>query len=172
VQPPTAAPWAWQNPGLDPVGHPVQSTPAQQASWGGNGPMSSPNNGPAPINIVVQNTNTVASSQPAPPASAPSAVPNATLARPLEPPVGPATLVRVGGRSRSTAIFLSLALGWMGAHRFYLGHSRSGILYLIFCWTYIPLVLSVLSAFKIMGMSREEFDRVYNFAPGWNPTPV
>ncbi len=83
----------------------------------------------------------------------------------------PAGVVRVGDRTRGVAILLALCFGWMGAHRFYLGKARSGVFYLLFCWTYIPLILSVLTVLRWLGTSSEEFDRLYNLETIRLPAP-
>jgi TM2 domain-containing membrane protein YozV len=41
-------------------------------------------------------------------------------------------------KSPHTAMILAFFLGSVGAHRFYLGQTALGILYLVFCWTLIP----------------------------------
>ena len=38
---------------------------------------------------------------------------------------------------------LCFFLGGIGIHKFYSGKTTSGVLYLIFCWTGIPLIISV-----------------------------
>ncbi len=47
---------------------------------------------------------------------------------------------RQGGRVVNKVIYCVLAflLGGLGIHKFYAGKIGSGILYLIFCWTFIP----------------------------------
>ena len=45
------------------------------------------------------------------------------------------------------AAMLAFTLGWLGAHKFYLGKMKSGILYLIFFWTYIPFFISIVEGF-------------------------
>src|SRR3546814_9624442 len=42
---------------------------------------------------------------------------------------------------RKIAIVLALFLGWLGAHRFYLGQIGWGIFYLIILYLFAPLVL-------------------------------
>jgi len=54
-------------------------------------------------------------------------------------------------KNPTTAVLLALFGGWIGAHKFYLGQTGMGILYLLFCWTYIPLIVSVFEAFVIAG---------------------
>lgn len=44
-------------------------------------------------------------------------------------------------KSRITAGILAILLGGIGAHKFYLGRGGMGILYLIFCWTWIPSII-------------------------------
>lgn len=56
------------------------------------------------------------------------------------------SVVTVPSKSKVTAGLLALFLGGFGAHKFYLGKSGMGILYLIFCWTYIPSVIAFIEA--------------------------
>ena len=53
-------------------------------------------------------------------------------------------------RTPSTAFVLALLLGGFGAHRFYLRQWGWGTVYLVFCWTLIPLVASWVECFSIM----------------------
>ena len=39
---------------------------------------------------------------------------------------------------------LALFLGGIGIHKFYAGKTSSGILYLLFCWTAIPAIISLI----------------------------
>ena len=43
-------------------------------------------------------------------------------------------------------VLLSLFLGGFGAHRFYLGETTAGLLYLLFCWTTIPSFIGWIEA--------------------------
>ena len=44
-------------------------------------------------------------------------------------------------KSKTAAGLLGIFLGGLGIHKFYLGKIGMGILYLIFCWTYIPFLV-------------------------------
>ena len=47
-------------------------------------------------------------------------------------------------KSKGVYIALCLFLGGLGAHKFYAGKWLMGLLYLVFCWTYVPAILSVI----------------------------
>ena len=44
-------------------------------------------------------------------------------------------------KSKTAAGVLGIFLGGLGVHKFYLGKVGMGVLYLLFCWTYIPAVV-------------------------------
>ena len=46
-------------------------------------------------------------------------------------------------KKRSTAAICALLLGGLGIHKFYLGSTGLGIIYLVFCWTFIPAILGL-----------------------------
>jgi TM2 domain-containing membrane protein YozV len=52
-------------------------------------------------------------------------------------------------RNPSTALVLALLLGGAGAHRFYLRQWGWGIAYIVFAWTFIPLVVALFECFVI-----------------------
>ena len=52
-------------------------------------------------------------------------------------------------RSPSTALVLALLLGGLGAHRFYLRQWGWGIAYVLFSWTFIPLLVALVECFLI-----------------------
>lgn len=64
-------------------------------------------------------------------------------------------------KSKTTAIVLALLLGGLGAHKFYLGQTLQGVLYLVFCWTFIPLVLSIVDLIMYLTMSDQAFQEKY-----------
>ena len=41
-------------------------------------------------------------------------------------------------KNKVTAGVLGILLGGLGVHKFYMGKVGLGIVYLLFCWTYIP----------------------------------
>ncbi len=61
--------------------------------------------------------------------------------------------------NRITAALLAFILGGFGAHKFYLGDNRKGILYLLLFWTFIPMILGIIAAIKFFGMSDSEWNR-------------
>ncbi|MCQ2789436.1 MAG: TM2 domain-containing protein [bacterium] len=53
-------------------------------------------------------------------------------------------------KNRTTAILLSLFLGGLGIHKFYLNQTVKGILYLIFGITGIPSILAFIDFIKFI----------------------
>lgn len=66
-------------------------------------------------------------------------------------------------KSKNITTILALLLGGIGIHRFYLGQNKLGIFYLIFCWTFVPLVISFFDFLAFAFMSEEKFNLKYNF---------
>jgi TM2 domain-containing membrane protein YozV len=56
-------------------------------------------------------------------------------------------------------VLLALFLGTFGAHHFYLHKNSLGILYIVFCWTGIPTIVSFVECFFMPGRVRQ-----YNLA--------
>ena len=73
-------------------------------------------------------------------------------------------------KDKTAAGLLALFLGGLGAHRFYLGQTRLGVIYLIFCWTYIPMLIGFVDAVIFFIRSDADFDAKYNEGtPQYNP---
>ena len=53
-------------------------------------------------------------------------------------------------------------MGGIGVHRFYLGQTGLGFLYLIFCWTFIPAIIAFVDFIIFLTMSEEQFNLKYN----------
>jgi TM2 domain-containing membrane protein YozV len=80
--------------------------------------------------------------------------------RQLPPPDFSAS--KPNSKNKTTAAVFSLLLGWFGAHKFYLGEIGQGIGYLIFSFTLIPLIMSIVEFFIFLSMSPEVFNEKYN----------
>lgn len=53
-------------------------------------------------------------------------------------------------KNRTTALLLTLLLGGIGAHRYYMGQIGLGIVYTLFVWTFIPGIVALVELFFIM----------------------
>lgn len=71
--------------------------------------------------------------------------------------------VQSKGKSKLVAALLAFFVGWLGIHKFYLGKAGQGILYILFCWTYIPAIVAFIETIMFLIMSDAEFDRKYNY---------
>ena len=69
------------------------------------------------------------------------------------------TIVQVNRKSKGVAIILALFLGGLGIHKFYLDQILWGIIYLLFCWTFIPLIISIFEVIILLFMNESEFNR-------------
>jgi TM2 domain-containing membrane protein YozV len=65
-------------------------------------------------------------------------------------------------KDRKIAMLLCFFLGSIGIHKFYLGKNSHGILYLVFCWTYIPAIMAFFEFFGFCFMSDREFNSKFN----------
>ena len=65
------------------------------------------------------------------------------------------------GRSRIVAALFALLLGGFGAHKFYLGQPGMGVVYLLFCWTFIPVVVALVEGIVLLTQSDEQFAAKY-----------
>jgi len=48
------------------------------------------------------------------------------------------------GKSKLAASLLAIFLGGIGVHKFYLGDTKMGVVYLLFFWTAIPAIVGVI----------------------------
>ncbi|MBO4374783.1 MAG: NINE protein [Lachnospiraceae bacterium] len=60
-------------------------------------------------------------------------------------------------KSKVTAGLLGIFLGGLGIHKFYLGKIGMGILYIVFCWTYIPALVGLVEGIIYLASSDESF---------------
>lgn len=60
-------------------------------------------------------------------------------------------------KSKIAAGILAILLGGFGIHKFYLGKTGMGILYLVFCWTYIPAMVGFVEGIIYLCSNDENF---------------
>jgi TM2 domain-containing membrane protein YozV len=65
-------------------------------------------------------------------------------------------------KDKTIATVLAFFLGGLGVHKFYLGETTGGILYLIFCWTLIPGILAFFDFIGLLITSDQAFNIKYN----------
>lgn len=68
------------------------------------------------------------------------------------------------GKNKVAAGVLGILLGGFGIHKFYLGKIGMGILYILFCWTFIPAIIGLIEGIMYLVMSDEDFAAKYNSA--------
>jgi TM2 domain-containing membrane protein YozV len=65
-------------------------------------------------------------------------------------------------KNKITAALLAFFLGSFGAHKFYLGQTSKGILFILFIWTTVPSILAFIDFIVFLSMSDEKFNAEYN----------
>ncbi len=65
------------------------------------------------------------------------------------------------GKSKLAAALFAIFLGGIGIHKFYLGRVGWGILYILFCWTGIPVIAGLIEGVLLLVMSPADFNRRY-----------
>ncbi len=64
-------------------------------------------------------------------------------------------------KSKVAAALLAFFLGGFGVHKFYLGQVWLGLIYLLFCWTFIPALVAVIEGVFYLTMPDERFAARY-----------
>ena len=59
------------------------------------------------------------------------------------------------------ADLLAFFLGGLGAHKFYLGDMKMGIIYLLFSWTGIPSIIGLIESIQYFLMTDDDFDKKF-----------
>ena len=102
-----------------------------------------------------------------------AAIPNNTTAQPSQPTPQPQVVYvqqpqgvypeRANWpiKSKIVAGILAILLGGLGIHKFYLGQAGRGILYILFCWTYIPGILGFIEGIILLCSNDENFQLKY-----------
>lgn len=65
------------------------------------------------------------------------------------------------GNKRLAAIIFAIVLGSFGVHKFYLGRTGQGILYLVFFWTAIPGIVGFIEGIIYLTMNDLDFEAKY-----------
>ena len=66
-----------------------------------------------------------------------------------------------GTHNRVAAALLAFFLGGFGIHKFYLGKWGWGLVYLLLCWTFIPVVASFVEGIIYLTMTDTAFFEKY-----------
>lgn len=64
-------------------------------------------------------------------------------------------------KPRIVAALLAFFIGGLGIHKFYQGKIGLGILYLVFCWTYIPSVVAFVEFIVLLSMTDKAYEKAY-----------
>lgn len=65
-------------------------------------------------------------------------------------------------KNKLAAGLLGIFLGGLGIHKFYLGQTWMGILYLVFCWTGIPAIIRLIEGILLIAQPDDVFNAKYN----------
>jgi TM2 domain-containing membrane protein YozV len=65
-------------------------------------------------------------------------------------------------KSRVAAALLAIFLGGIGVHKFYLGRTGWGIVYLLFFWTYIPALVGFVEGIIYLASTDQSFAMKYD----------
>ena len=61
---------------------------------------------------------------------------------------------QAAAKNEVVGVLLALFLGHFGIHKFYMGQTGWGVVYLLFCWTGIPTILGFIECFLMPGRVR------------------
>ena len=64
-------------------------------------------------------------------------------------------------KNRIVAALLALFLGGFGIHKFYLGKTTAGVIYLLLCWTMIPGLVAFVEGIMLLVMDDNKFYEKY-----------
>jgi RNA polymerase subunit RPABC4/transcription elongation factor Spt4 len=67
----------------------------------------------------------------------------------------------VGSKSKIVAALLAFLVGGLGIHKFYLGEIAWGVVYILFCWTFIPAFVALIEGIAYLCTSDQTFARKY-----------
>lgn len=67
----------------------------------------------------------------------------------------------INQKNKTVAALLAIFLGGLGIHKFYLQKTGMGIIYLLFCWTFIPAVIGFIEGIILLVMDEKNFIQKY-----------
>lgn len=118
---------------------------------------------PAPVARPVI-ANAPANAQPPAPLAPPGNDQPAAITPPDEATVKPAA----AGKDQTLAGVLAILLGGIGVHHFYLGRILLGVVYVLFSFTFIPMLVGIIEGIIYLTMSEEQWRAKY---PAKFPAP-
>lgn len=65
------------------------------------------------------------------------------------------------GHNKWMAVIIAFFFGFLGGHKFYLGKTLHGVLYLLFFWTGLTALLAIFDIIMLLMKSDEEFEKIY-----------
>lgn len=65
-------------------------------------------------------------------------------------------------KNKTVAAVLAIFVGGLGIHKFYLGQTFQGVIYLLFCWTCIPAIVALIEGILFLMSSESAFNQKYN----------
>lgn len=65
-------------------------------------------------------------------------------------------------KDKLVAGLLGIFIGGFGVHKFYLGQTGWGIVYVLFCWTFIPSVAGFIEGIMLIAQDQASFDAKHN----------
>jgi len=68
-----------------------------------------------------------------------------------------ATTANGAAKSRIVAGVLALLVGGIGVHKFYLGKIGLGIVYILFCWTFVPAIIAFIEGIIYLVQDHQTF---------------
>ena len=63
-------------------------------------------------------------------------------------------------KSKYIAALLAFFLGNVGIHKFYTNKGGTGLVYILFCWTFVPMIISFFEGIIYLTMSDDKFNKM------------
>jgi TM2 domain-containing membrane protein YozV len=72
----------------------------------------------------------------------------------------------INQKNKTVAALLAIFLGGFGIHKFYLQKTGTGLLYLLFFWTFIPAIIGFIEGIILLVMDENKFIQKYGTGKG------